>query len=101
MGLDAVFYNREDQVVNEMEISADLHDGIFNKTNNWGSYLLLRKLKDYYKTDLTLTKGEMDQLRDELKQVSIFLNSRYKSELFKLIVALGDTDVSKVHIAGD
>ncbi|OYD06218.1 hypothetical protein CHM34_17310 [Paludifilum halophilum] len=84
-----------------LEISSDLHYGIFKRTNDWGSYLMLRKIKDYYKTDLTLANSQIDKLRSELEQVSLFLDERDRTELFKLTTELVGNKVQKVRVTGD
>jgi hypothetical protein len=54
MGLDVVLFDKKNVKVGLIEVPNSLHEAIFKGTLNWSSYLYLRKVKDYYKTNVRL-----------------------------------------------
>lgn len=93
MGLDIMIYNSEDIKVGMYEISPNLHDAIFVNTNNWGSYLYLRKIKDYYKADVEFQKDDLAKFIIDLKQMTMFISPTNRPALESLIGLLSEKSI--------
>ncbi|ODP29533.1 hypothetical protein PTI45_01016 [Paenibacillus nuruki] len=101
MGLDIVLFDEEKVGIGLIEIPNSLHDAIFTGTSNWSSCMYLRKVKDYYKTNVRFNKYELSCFVEDLKQIRIFINSFHHPLLDQLIQALSDVSIKAIHIAGD
>lgn len=101
MGLDIVMYNDKNVRMQLIEIPRSLHEAIFNGSQNWGSYLHLRKIKDYYKTNVRFTASEINDFIEDLKRIKQFMESYYHSDLNMLIDNLSDGNLKTIHVAGD
>lgn len=101
MGLDIVMYNDKNVRMQLIEIPRSLHEAIFNGTQIWGSYMYLRKIKDYYKTNVRFTASEINYFIEDLRQIKQFVASNYHSDLIMIIEKLSDGSVKTIHVAGD
>ncbi|MCA0753724.1 hypothetical protein KP806_01580 [Paenibacillus sp. N4] len=101
MGLDIVLFDEKKVRIGLIEIPNSLHDAIFMGTSNWTSYMYLRKVKDYYKTNLRLNQSELSCFVEDLKQIRTFIDSVHHSSLDRLVQSLSDANVKAVHVAGD
>ncbi|QKS72329.1 hypothetical protein FLK61_37485 [Paenalkalicoccus suaedae] len=101
MGLDIVLYDNDNKILGVTEIDYALHEGLFQENNNWKSFLFLRKLSDYYLTDITFDRKEIDNLISDLDYISLFISKQKLKMLEKLISCLSDENIKKIHIAGD
>ncbi len=101
MGLDLLLYDRTGKLVRTLMIPPTLHRRISLETEVWRSYSVLRKIKDYYKSNTTLNTEEIDKFKSDLQQISIFLNSEYKKMAFQLISELTNYQPWKIRITGD
>lgn len=101
MGLDVVLFDKKNVKVGLIEIPNSLHDAIFKDTLNWSSYLYLRKVKDYYKTNVRLNQPELSCFVEDLKQIRTFIDSVHYSSLDRLVQSLSNASVQAIHIAGD
>jgi hypothetical protein len=52
MGLDIVLYGKNGQKLGISEIEESLHESLFAGNPYWRSYPYLRKLRDYYRTNV-------------------------------------------------
>ncbi len=80
-----LLYDQEGGLIKVLEIPAELHRHIFGETEVWNSYPELRKIRDYYKTNLYLGSAEINRLQSDLEQISLFLNSGGKELARQLI----------------
>jgi hypothetical protein len=101
MGLDVVLFDRNTRKIGLFEIPEPLHHAIFKDTVYWRSYAYLRKISDYYRTDIRLDYTGIQHLVADLRQVRPFVNYHNQRDLDALITALCDNTVCSVHIAGD
>lgn len=101
MGIDIVLYNEEDQEIGHTEIESDFHDALFIRNNNWGSYHCLRKLHDFYLTDVKYNRKEVDKLAEDFKNIRIFVPKEYQNQVDDLILHLTNPGVVTIHCAGD
>ncbi|MEK3885818.1 hypothetical protein [Paenibacillus sp. PL2-23] len=101
MGLDIVLFDEKKVRIGLLEIPNSLHDAIFTGTSNWRSYMYLRKVKDYYKTNVRLNQSELSCFVEDLKQIRTFIDSVHHSSLDRLVQSLSDANVQAVHVAGD
>lgn len=101
MGLDIVLFDEKKVRIGLIEIPNSLHDAIFMGTSNWTSYMYLRKVKDYYKTNLRFNQSELSCFVEDLKQIRTFIDSVHHSSLDRLVQSLSDANVKAVHVAGD
>ncbi len=100
MGLDVVLYDKNKKVIGLFEISEDLHKALF-QNNNWRSYLYLRKVSDYYTSDVRYSKKEIAILSQDLERMKIFVPSEFHSGMDKLIQFISNSLGESIRIAGD
>ncbi|MGW9103516.1 hypothetical protein ACWGPK_30065 [Priestia megaterium] len=101
MGLDMEMYGKEDQYLDFKEIEEPLHDALFHTNNNWGSYLYLRKIRDYYLTNIEFSRDEIDKFIKDLENIKIFIPGDYHPSLSELIRILSNHAIQKISIVGD
>jgi len=101
MGLDVVLFDHNNSKIGLFEIPERLHHALFQDTFYWRSYPSLRKISDYYRTNVRLDRVGMQHLITDLGQVKPFINHHDQLDLDTLITALCDDTVSSIHIAGD
>jgi len=101
MGLDIVLFDEKKIRIGLIEMPNSLHDAIFTGTSNWSSYMYLRKVKDYYKTNVRLNQSELSCFVEDLKQIRTFIDSAHHSSLDRLVQSLSNANVKAVHVAGD
>jgi hypothetical protein len=101
MGLDVVLYDDNGARLALVEIASPLHEALFAKTSNWSSYKCLRKLRDYYRTNVTLQQDELRQLVDDLTRVRMFVDPAQHKALDALVECLSQDAIARAHIAGD
>ncbi|MDQ1236455.1 hypothetical protein QE450_003953 [Paenibacillus sp. SORGH_AS306] len=101
MGLDIVLFDEGKVRIGLIEIPNNLHDAIFASTSNWSSYSYLKKVKDYYKTNIYLNLYEISCFVEDLRQIRTFIDSMHHSSLDRLIQALSGANIKAIHIAGD
>lgn len=87
MGLDILLFDKENKRVGKREITFLLHKKIFNGKIkcNWGDLSYLRKIKDYYKTNITLKEKEIKAFSKDLVEIRSFMDACYEDELSGLI----------------
>ncbi|MDT2046780.1 hypothetical protein [Priestia flexa] len=95
MGLDMEMYSKEDRYLDFKEIEESLHGALFHTNNNWGSYLYLRKIRDYYLTNVEFNRGEIDKFIKDLENIKIFIPGDYHPALSKLIRVLSNHEIQK------
>ncbi|MFC4075488.1 hypothetical protein [Salinithrix halophila] len=100
MALDVLLY-KKGTLVHKDHISESLHDALFKKNKNWGSYLTLRKLQDYYRTDVRLNRRQMDELVSELEQMKIFVDNQAAEQIDQLKDVLSRSTYDEAWIGGD
>lgn len=102
MGLDILLFDKNNKIMGEVEITLSIHEEIFNGKIkcNWGDFPYLRKLKNYYKTNVIFKDSEIKAFLNDLLKFKSFLDERYEGELSSLIKNL-DKNVYKIHIMGD
>lgn len=83
------------------EIDEQLHSAIFYKTTNWGSYLYLRKIKDYYSPNIYFNAEEVKNFQTDLESYKIFIDNKYLPKLEQLVNKLNNSYIEKIHISGD
>lgn len=100
MGLDIVMYDKANNRIGFYEMPEIIHNELFN-SQYYRSYIYLRELKDYYKTNKVFTKGEIDGLILDLTKCKSFISLNAQAELNKLLHSLSNTEVRKIQVAGD
>ncbi len=74
MALDIHIATKNKELIH-IEISETLHSKIFSNLVRWSSYKRLRKIKDYYRADCSLTEADaiffVDELLEALHQLKI------------------------------
>ncbi|MCR8929583.1 hypothetical protein NLI92_005062 [Priestia megaterium] len=101
MGLDIEMYGKEDRYLDFKEIEESLHDALFHTNNNWRSYLYLRKIRDYYLTNVEFDRDEIDKFIMDLENIKIFIPGDYDPALSELIKILSSHEIQKISIVGD
>ncbi|MFD1427925.1 hypothetical protein JOD24_002249 [Kroppenstedtia sanguinis] len=101
MGMDLLMYDTKGNLIKVLEIPAELHHNIFRETEVWSSYLELRKIKDYYKTNVHWGADEIKRFQSDLEQISLFLSPSGKKQAHQLISAIQVHHPWKVRITGD
>ncbi|MGW9165962.1 hypothetical protein ACWGPZ_32300, partial [Priestia megaterium] len=74
---------------------------LFHTNNNWGSYLYLRKIRDYYLTNIEFSRDEIDKFIKDLENIKIFIPGDYHPSLSELIRILSNHAIQKIFIVGD
>ncbi|KAB8142844.1 hypothetical protein F8S13_11320 [Chloroflexia bacterium SDU3-3] len=100
MGLDVVLLGQRGAQIGLLEIAEPLHRAIFT-TAYWGSCHRLRRLRDYYRTNLRLTGEDVRALAQELASIRRYIDPQQHAALDALATALSDERVCAVAIAGD
>ena len=101
MGIDIVLYDKEGQEIGHTEIESEFHDALFIRNNNWGSYHNLRKLRDFYLTDVKYNRKEVEKLIEDFKNVRMFMPKEYQNQVDDLILKLKMPGVETIRCAGD
>jgi hypothetical protein len=101
MGLDMEMYGKEDRYLDIKEIEESLHDALFHTNSNWRSYLYLRKIRDYYLTNVEFDRDEIDNFIKDLEKIKIFIPGNYHPALSELIKILSNREIKKISIVGD
>lgn len=101
MGIDIVLYDKKGQRIGHTEIEYKFHEALFFRNNNWGSYHHLRKLCDFYLTDIKYNREEINKLIEDLKNIRMFIPKDYQDQVDDLILQLEPQAVDKIHCAGD
>lgn len=85
MGLDVLFFDKNDKKIGTYEITEALHNAIFNSKKLWRSYLELRKISDYYLSDEAYEGQALIELVTDLKRYKLFINENKQGEYQNLI----------------
>ncbi|MWC27344.1 hypothetical protein [Paenibacillus sp. MMS18-CY102] len=101
MGLDVLLYDQNDTLLDKFVIEEDLHSAIFYKTNNWGSFQWLRKIKDYYSPNLHLSATEVELFKDDLRLYQNFINKHDAVMISDMVGKRSIQKLYRVHIVGD
>lgn len=102
MGLDIVMYGEQRERLGVIEISYPLHEAIYKRTSQWASYPLLKKLRDYYKTDITFDRVGINEFVYCLEQIKSFIRDELMLEELRLLCSsLSSPNVERIHVAGD
>lgn len=101
VGLDIIFYSKQGNQIKIGEIEESMHEAIFIKNNNWGSYKYLKKIKDYYLTDVEFKGEDLNCFINDLKGIRIFIDKDYAKGLNDLIRLLENEKVGSIRINGD
>ncbi len=103
MGLDILLFDKENKRVGKRDITLSLHEELFNGKIkcNWGGFFYLRKLKDYYKTNITFKENEIKAFLKDLMEFRSFMDECYEHELSGIIKVLDNESVYKIDITGD
>lgn len=102
MGFDVILYNAEGHKLGLFELTEDLHYEIFNSKKLWRSYLMLRRLSDFYLTDETFSGDRLDKLITDLNNYKMYISSNNLIEYQEFIDRLTTrSDIDKVRIVGD
>lgn len=101
MGLDLVMFEHNNKIIGIVEIDYSLHESIFQSNNNWKSYNYLKKISNYYLTDIVLERTEIKKLIEDLMNIKIFIPKNFHSSLEELVKILKNNEIEKIHIGGD
>ncbi|MUT64814.1 hypothetical protein [Paenibacillus sp. NEAU-GSW1] len=101
MGFDVVLYSRNKEQIGFFEIPEAVHEAIFQSNTYWRSYVLLRKMNDYYATNVKFTAEEIAVLAKELQSMKLFIAARFHVEIDQIILRMSEPSVALAHIAGD
>lgn len=99
MGLDMIitFTSGEKK---HLVISELLHSKIFDPSNTLGSYKEIRKIRDYYKTNVTFHSSSAHTFIAELTDICNKIPD-LKNETDNIIKQLQFIDVKSIRICGD
>ncbi|CAM4151790.1 hypothetical protein [Serratia silvae] len=99
MGLDfhVVFVDDEK---NHFIMSELLHSSIFNSSTRWSSCKQLKKINDYYKSDVLLKNKDAILFVNDLVDISNRIDSN-KDELKKILDILRSNEVRTIRVTGD
>ncbi|PTM57900.1 hypothetical protein [Desmospora activa] len=100
MALDILLY-QQGNLTHCDYISQSLHDALFRHNNYWRSYMTLRKLQDYYLTDLRLNHQQINQLASELEQMKIFVDKHASKQIDRMKNVLNEKTYDEAWIIGD
>ncbi|MGF6949022.1 hypothetical protein QF028_001527 [Neobacillus sp. B4I6] len=101
MGLDVLFYDKNDKEIGTYEITEALHNEIFNSKKLWRSYLELRKISDYYLSDEEYEGQALLELITDLKRYKMFINENKQGEYQNLINDISHPAIKKIIVVGD
>ena len=101
MGLDIVLFDDRNVKIGLFEIPSSLHKALFSNTSNWGSYKYLRKIKDYYRTNVRFNRTELQQFIHDLNHIKLFVDAQHHAMLDILISTLSRDTINSIHIGGD
>lgn len=102
MGLDIVLYGENRKIIKIVEFKQEVHESIFKENYKYRSYIMLRKLKDYYKTDVIYFEKEINILIDELEESLLYLkNNSHKEFIKNVIKEVSSPSIWKVHVGSD
>ncbi|MDR7235974.1 hypothetical protein [Neobacillus drentensis] len=101
MGLDVLFYDKNDKEIGTYEITEALHNEIFNSKKLWRSYLELRKISDYYLSDEEYEGQALLELITDLKRYKMFINEYKHGEYQNLINNISHLSIKKIIVVGD
>ncbi|MDM5221125.1 hypothetical protein QUF86_10390 [Peribacillus sp. NJ11] len=101
MGLDIVMYGKSNEKLGLKEIDYFFYEALFIKNENWRSYSYLRKISDYYLTDIMFNREEINHLLNDFRNIRMFIPIEYQSSIDKLVDLLSDININEIHIAGD
>ena len=101
MGLDVLVYDNDKRLVSELEIKEALHKEIFAVHKRWESYLYLRKLYDYYRTNEVFSGKELNGLVTDLTNYKPHLVGEYQKMIQSMLEVITDKKVHKIRINGD
>ncbi len=100
MSLDCVLINKNN-TTKIITISESLHKCIFCNSVRWSSTKILRKIKDYYKVDLSLKLNEISLFVNELDCIVSQLPHNCLSEMEYLIHEFTNSELKCVRVTGD
>jgi hypothetical protein len=101
MGLDVLLFDKNDKLVSMFEIDEALHKEIFSSQKRWASYLFLRKLNDYYRTDVEFSGKALEGLIFDLINYKTLMAAEYQTTFLALLDAISDKKVKKIRVNGD
>ncbi|SMQ81062.1 hypothetical protein SAMN05444673_4115 [Bacillus sp. OV166] len=101
MGLDVLLYDKNDKRIGMYEITEALHNEIFNSKKLWRSYLELRKISEYYRSDEEYEGQALIELINDLKRYQMFISENKQREYQEFITEISHPSIRKVFIVGD
>lgn len=99
MGLDLLITSDNNET-SRLEITEDLHSEIFSEKTRWSSHKELRKIKDYYKTNVTFTKRNLTDFISDLSETKRSIEKN-KEELQTIIEKLKYREIKSLRVTGD
>ncbi|MGF7036588.1 hypothetical protein J2T17_007662 [Paenibacillus mucilaginosus] len=101
MGLDFLVYDVSSRLLSMYEMDEELHKDIFSSGQRWASYSYLRKLHDYYRTNVEFSGKTLDGLINDLNNYKPLISEKHHIAVQLLLDAVSDKKVHKVRINGD
>jgi hypothetical protein len=101
LGLDVLFYDKDNKRIGMYEITEALHNEIFNSKKLWRSYLELRKISEYYRSDEEYEGQALIELINDLKRYKMFISENKQGEYQEFINEISNPSIRKVIIVGD
>ncbi|WBW95236.1 hypothetical protein [Oceanirhabdus sp. W0125-5] len=99
--MDMVLYDNYGSKIDVIEIPEKIHQDIFLNNDMWRSYLMLKRISDYYLTNIYIKKQELEKLKIDLKNISRFISDDSIVFIEQLINKLSSENISRIHISGD
>lgn len=99
MGFDLLIISDNNEI-GRLEMTENLHSEIFSEKTRWSSHKELRKIKDYYKTNITFTKKNLNDFISDLSEIKISIEKN-KDELQTIIEKLKDKEIKSLRVTGD
>lgn len=81
-------------------MSSFLHASLFSHSTKWGNCKALRKIKDYYKSNVLFEGGELYDFIDDLKSMRDQVSDK-KDELNKLLCKIENLNIISIRVSGD
>ncbi|MGM0885285.1 MAG: hypothetical protein ACQEXQ_30115 [Bacillota bacterium] len=101
MGFDVLLFDNNDRLVSMFEIDEASHKEIFESHKRWASYLFLRKLNDYYRTNEEFSGKALEGLINDLNNYKLLMTAEYQTTIQSFLDAISDKKVKKIRVNGD
>ncbi|EOC1326844.1 hypothetical protein QMW88_21830 [Cronobacter dublinensis] len=99
MGLD-IIVTYHDNKKEFFSLSESMHSKIFSDETFWSTFKNIRKIKDYYKTNVIYDESESIKFIEELVEINKRI-SKTGSEINNIISKLQKENIKSIRVCGD